>query len=109
MAGDLSPAQEPGNAGLDGAWRQARALDELFTARNRAAHGHSRCVVRGPPAYDAGHGKHSALVSAVPAASDIHGWLGNVLIWLAGLHAAAALYHHFWRRDTVLLSMLPGR
>jgi cytochrome b561 len=38
-----------------------------------------------------------------------HGWLGNVLIWLAGIHAAAALYHHFWRRDTVLLSMLPGR
>jgi cytochrome b561 len=41
--------------------------------------------------------------------ADIHGWLGDVLIWLAGLHAAAALYHHFWRRDTVLLSMLPGR
>lgn len=39
--------------------------------------------------------------------ADIHGWLGNVLIWLAGLHAAAALYHHFWRRDSVLLSMLP--
>jgi cytochrome b561 len=38
-----------------------------------------------------------------------HGWLGNVLIWLAGIHAAAALYHHFWRRDTVLRSMLPGR
>ncbi len=43
------------------------------------------------------------------ALANIHGWLGNVLIWLAGLHAAAALYHHFWRRDTVLLSMLPGR
>jgi cytochrome b561 len=41
--------------------------------------------------------------------ADIHGWLGDVLVWLAGLHAAAALYHHFWRRDTVLLSMLPGR
>ena len=41
--------------------------------------------------------------------ANIHGWLGDVLIWLAGLHAAAALYHHFWRRDTVLLSMLPGR
>jgi cytochrome b561 len=41
--------------------------------------------------------------------ADIHGWLGDVLIWLAGVHAAAALYHHFWRRDTVLLSMLPGR
>lgn len=43
------------------------------------------------------------------ALANIHGWLSNVLIWLAGLHAAAALYHHFWRRDTVLVSMLPGR
>jgi cytochrome b561 len=38
----------------------------------------------------------------------IHGSLGNVLIWLAGAHAAAALYHHFWRRDAILLSMLPA-
>jgi len=43
------------------------------------------------------------------ALGDIHGWLGDALMWLAGLHATAALYHHFWRRDTVLLSMLPGR
>jgi cytochrome b561 len=41
--------------------------------------------------------------------ADLHGWLGNVLIWLAGIHAASALYHHFWRGDTVLRSMLPGR
>ena len=41
--------------------------------------------------------------------ANLHGWLGTFLIWLAGFHAAAALYHHFWRRDTVLLSMLPGR
>jgi cytochrome b561 len=41
--------------------------------------------------------------------ADVHGWLGDGLIWLAGFHAAAALYHHLWRRDTVLLSMLPGR
>jgi cytochrome b561 len=41
--------------------------------------------------------------------ANIHGLLANVLIWLAGLHAAAALYHHFWRRDMVLLSMLPAR
>jgi cytochrome b561 len=41
--------------------------------------------------------------------ANTHGWLGDVLIWLAGLHATAALYHHFWRRDAVLLSMLPGR
>src|SRR5437870_2238070 len=43
------------------------------------------------------------------ARANIYGWLSYVLIWLAGLHAAAALYHHFWRRDAVLLSMLPGR
>ena len=43
------------------------------------------------------------------ALGDIHGWLGDALMWLAGLHATAALCHHFWRRDTVLLSMLPGR
>jgi cytochrome b561 len=43
------------------------------------------------------------------ALGDIHGWLGDALMGLAGLHATAALYHHFWRRDTVLLSMLPGR
>ena len=50
-------------------------------------------------------------VRAWPAfeTANIHGWLGDVLIWLAGLHAAAAFYHHYWRRDTVLLSMLPGR
>jgi len=41
--------------------------------------------------------------------ADLHGWLGNALIWLAGFHAAAALYHHFWRRDSILLSMFPGR
>jgi cytochrome b561 len=43
------------------------------------------------------------------ALANVHGWLGDGLIWVAGLHAAAALYHHFWRRDTVLVSMSPGR
>jgi cytochrome b561 len=41
--------------------------------------------------------------------ASLHGWLGDVLIWLAGLHATAALYHHFSRHDAVLISMLPGR
>lgn len=40
---------------------------------------------------------------------DVHGWLGDVLIWLAGFHALAALYHHFVRKDGVLRAMLPGR
>jgi cytochrome b561 len=43
------------------------------------------------------------------ALAEIHGTLGDAIIWLAGLHAAAALYHHFFLRDRVLKSMLPGR
>ena len=39
----------------------------------------------------------------------IHPLLGDVLIWLAGFHAAAALIHHFVLRDDVLRAMLPGR
>jgi cytochrome b561 len=41
--------------------------------------------------------------------ATIHGWLGDAILWLAGLHALAALGHHFLLRDGVLLSMLPGR
>jgi cytochrome b561 len=39
--------------------------------------------------------------------AHIHTILGNVIIWLAGLHGAAALFHHFVLRDNVLISMLP--
>ena len=42
------------------------------------------------------------------AIASIHTWLGDTLLWVAGLHAAAALYHHFILRDGVLRSMLPG-
>jgi cytochrome b561 len=38
---------------------------------------------------------------------DIHTTLGNVILWVAGIHAAAALIHHFLFRDRVLVSMLP--
>jgi cytochrome b561 len=41
------------------------------------------------------------------SASYIHTILGNVIIWGAGLHAAAALFHHFVLRDNVLISMFP--
>lgn len=40
--------------------------------------------------------------------AELHGWLGDAILWLAGLHALAALYHHFILRDGVLVSMLPG-
>ena len=41
--------------------------------------------------------------------AELHTTLGNVILWVAGLHAVAALFHHFFLRDGVLLSMLPGR
>lgn len=37
----------------------------------------------------------------------IHRMLGYIGIGLVSLHAAAALYHHFYRRDGVLKRMLP--
>jgi len=39
--------------------------------------------------------------------STIHTWLGDAILWLAGLHALAALYHHVHLKDRVLISMLP--
>jgi cytochrome b561 len=42
------------------------------------------------------------------AIARLHTWLGDTILWVAGVHAAAALYHHFVRRDDVLRSMLPG-
>lgn len=40
---------------------------------------------------------------------EVHGTLGDVLVWLSGLHAAAAIYHHRVLKDGVLRSMLPAR
>jgi cytochrome b561 len=39
---------------------------------------------------------------------EIHTILGNVILWIAGVHAAAALFHHFYLRDEVFQSMAPG-
>jgi cytochrome b561 len=43
------------------------------------------------------------------ALGDIHGTTAIVLLVVVGLHALTALYHHFVRRDRVLLRMLPER
>jgi cytochrome b561 len=40
---------------------------------------------------------------------NVHSFLGYALLTLIGLHAAAALFHHFIRRDDVLNTMLPPR
>jgi len=39
--------------------------------------------------------------------AEIHTWLGDLILWVAGLHAVAAIYHHVLLKDAVLVSMLP--
>lgn len=38
----------------------------------------------------------------------LHTSLGNAMPWAAGIHASAAILHHFYLGDDVLRSMLPG-
>lgn len=40
---------------------------------------------------------------------DVHGLLGDAIIWLASLHAVAAIYHHLMLKDGVLTSMLRSK
>jgi cytochrome b561 len=40
---------------------------------------------------------------------NLHGLLGNTLIWLVAFHAVAALVHHYVFKDGLLDRMLPGR
>jgi cytochrome b561 len=42
------------------------------------------------------------------AAYDVHVFVVWSLFALIGLHVAAALFHHFVRRDTILIRMLPN-
>ena len=39
---------------------------------------------------------------------EVHQLLANTILVAAGLHAAAALFHHFFMKDGVLRAMLPG-
>lgn len=54
-----------------------------------------------------------ALVGADKALADsfkeIHETIGTIGYYLIGLHAAAALFHHYVARDNTLLRMLPRR
>lgn len=40
---------------------------------------------------------------------EVHELVGTMGYYLIGLHAAAALYHHYVKRDDTLTRMLPGR
>ena len=48
----------------------------------------------------------AAMENAGELLLDLHPVLADVLIWLAGVHAAAALFHHYILKDTVLKSMM---
>lgn len=41
--------------------------------------------------------------------AEVHTWLGDTILWLAGAHACAGLFHHFIMKDNVLSSMLLRR
>jgi cytochrome b561 len=55
-------------------------------------------------------GQLPALIGRDPLARQLgeaHAAVGFLLLGMIALHAAAALYHHFWRRDDTLRAMLP--
>ena len=36
----------------------------------------------------------------------IHGWFGNAMMFLIGIHVAAAVWHRLFQRDNMLARML---
>jgi len=38
---------------------------------------------------------------------NVHKFLGNAIVWIAGFHATAAIFHHVILKDGVLSAMLP--
>ncbi|HEY8010104.1 MAG TPA: cytochrome b [Rudaea sp.] len=73
--------------GVANAWVRGDTLFNLFTL----------------PQFDPGN---KALRTQV---EDLHSLSANILLILAGLHAAASLAHHFILKDNVLRRMLPSR
>ncbi|MBR7792140.1 cytochrome b [Undibacterium sp. FT147W] len=49
----------------------------------------------------------NAHLSGLADWGEVHKFLGDVIMWLAGIHALAAVYHHVNLKDGVLKSMLP--
>lgn len=65
--------------------------------------GHPLTLLAGtdiPPWFGASHDMGAIIAT-------IHSWLGDVIMWLAGLHALAAIFHHVILKDDVLVTMLP--
>ncbi|WP_409077091.1 cytochrome b [Paraburkholderia sp. FT54] len=69
----------------------------------RVARRHPLTLLAGleiPPFFGVSH-------NAGATVATVHTWLGDAILWVAGFHALAGLYHHFVLKDNVLVSMLP--
>jgi len=51
-------------------------------------------------------GKNKELAGQI---KEVHEFVGTLGYFLIGAHAAAALFHHYIKRDNTLLRMLPGK
>lgn len=40
--------------------------------------------------------------------ASLHTWLGDTILWVAGFHALAGIFHHVILKDDVLVTMLPS-
>ena len=49
----------------------------------------------------------TAVEGRIGLIGDVHQWGGNAILVLAGLHAVAALWHHFFLKDATLRRMKP--
>jgi cytochrome b561 len=101
-------------------------MSPAVRAASAAAHGLLYLLLAAVPllgwAATSAAGKPVALLGIVPLPAlvgvddgladflgDAHGFVAWTLVALAGLHAAAALWHHLVQRDGVLVAMLPSR
>lgn len=73
---------------IAGAWLQAHPLTLL---------GGLEIAPRLGPSHDVG-----------ASIATLHTWLGDAILWLAGFHALAGIYHHAALKDDTLVSMLPA-
>ena len=49
----------------------------------------------------------AAVEGRIGLVGDVHQWLGNGILIVAGLHALAALWHQFFMKDNTLARMKP--
>jgi cytochrome b561 len=73
--------------------------------------GVARAWVHGVPVFDWFKFQRPgfATPSVIHTISELHSDLADILVIVAGLHAAAALMHHYVMRDSVLRRMLPRK